>query len=413
MKNKIILVGLTLNIFLADAQNLDLPNSNYLNKKSKSIEVDVNHSNGNWKPVLKQVKNKRIVLLGELNHGSKEIFVSRNDLIKSLHEALGFNVILFESGIGELVSIDLQKEMLTSVEMTYGFFSGWRTDEFVELMNYIKSNNISISGFDVQRTGSSFKNLLETELIRLNLDTNQFSNIEERFSDEKGKLTNRKAVFDSIKVSTKELVRDYELQLSFIEKSDSQYLNNTSYFVIRTIENRIKYLEYFLNFVADKDWNKRWEARDFMMYSNIDWLLKTIYKNQKVIVIAHNFHISKHNEKEEVMGEFLKREYDSEMYSIGVFAGKGSFSNNRGVEENLKPVSNVGLDIKHIINQLKYRVSFLDIPDKRNRNSNWLFNDIIINDTFIDLSNSNYMTLAKNFDGLIFIDEVSAPEKDR
>lgn len=409
---QILLVGLILNLTIVNSQNLNIPNSNYLNKKIKRINVNENYSNGNWKPILNQVKNKRIVLLGELNHGSKEIFVSRNDLIKSLHEKLDFNVILFESGIGELISIDLNKKKLTPSEMTDGFFFGWKTNEFVELMDYIKSNDISISGFDVQRSGRSFDNTLNAELIKLHLDSKQFSNLEQRFSDEKNKLTNRKTVFASVQNSTKKLIKDYELQLSLIEKLDNKNLSNTSHFVIRTIKNRIKYLEYYLDFVGDKDWNKRWKARDYMMYSNIDWLLKTIYKNQKVIVIGHNFHISKHNEKEEVMGEFLKKEYGSEMYSLGIFAGKGSYFNNSGKEEKLIPISDNALDIKHIINQLKYKVSFLDIPRNRNKKLSWLFDKIIINDTFIDLSNSNEMVLSKNFDGLLFIDEISTPEKE-
>lgn len=54
---------------------------------------------------------------------------------------------------------------------------------------------------------------------------------------------------------------------------------------------------------------------------------------------------------------------------------------------------------------------FLDIPNKANKKMNWLFNDIIINDTFINLSNSNEMVLSKNFDGSLFIDKTSIPEK--
>ncbi|WP_422104349.1 erythromycin esterase family protein [Winogradskyella sp.] len=377
----------------------------------KSIEVDSNYINGNWKPTLKAVKNKRIVLLGELNHGSKEIFKSRNDLIKSLNQELGFNVILFESGIGELIEINLQKKTLSPTEMTYGFFGGWRTDEFVELMDYIKSNNISISGFDVQRTGGAFEKILIDEIVRLNLDSDKYGDLEKRFFNEKRKLTNRQAVYDSVQKSTHNLIEDYKILKLSIKKAERVALNDVSNFVVRTIENRIKYLQYFLNFVKDRDWSKRWKERDFMMFSNIDWLLKTIYKNQKVIVIAHNFHISKFNKKEEVMGEFLKMKYDSEMYSIGVFAGGGNFSNNRGTKEKLKPISNDGLDIKHVIKDFSGKVGFLNIPEKRNKNSTWLFEDIIINDTFIDLSGSNKMTLSRNFDGLIFIDKISPPEK--
>lgn len=410
IKKYIFVIGL-LQTLLVSAQEKNIPSSKSLYKKIKSIEVDLDYQHGNWKSILKKVKNKRIVLLGELNHGSKEIFQSRNDLIKSLHKELEFDVILFEAGIGELISINSQKKILQSNEMTYGFFSGWRTGEFVELMDYVKSNNISISGFDVQRFGSSFQKVLSDELRRLNIDKSKHQDIEERFSKEKRKLTNRKAVYDSLKNSTSLLMHDYESLKSSIKKITNKELNKTEHFVIRTIENRIKYLQYFLNFVRDKDWNKRWKERDFMMYSNIDWLLSTIYKNQKVIVVAHNFHISKFNDREEVMGEFLNKKYGSDMYSIGVFAGRGSFHNNQGLEEELKPVSKDELDIKHIINKLDYNVAFVDIPKKEKKGLEWMFNKIIINDTFIDLSNSNEMNLSKSFDGLIFIDKISPPEK--
>lgn len=413
IKKHILIIGLLFKLFVINAQKNDFPNPKYLNEKIESIEVDVNYSNGDWTPVLEKAKNKRIILLGELNHGAKEIFLSRNDLIKSLHKKLGFNVILFESGIGEMISVNSQKEILTPTEMTYGFFSGWRTKEFVELMDYVKSNNISIHGFDVQKTGGTFENILITELKKTQQNSDRFSDIEQRFSEQKRKLTHRKAVFDSLQTSTKELISDYTKLKLLLESSGNSDVNSSSYLIVKTILNRIEYLKYFLDFTKDKDWNKRWRARDFMMYSNVDWFLKNTYENQKVIVVGHNFHISKYNEKEEVMGEFLKKEYDSEMYAIGVFAGNGSFLNNRGLEEQLKPVSNEGLDIKQIINQSKYQVGFLNIPSKKDKNSDWLFNDIIINDTFINLSSSNKMILSNSFDGLIFIDTISPPEKNK
>jgi erythromycin esterase-like protein len=407
----IFIIGF-LQAFSLCAQENNLPNLKYLNKRIHSIDVDASYQNGNWKPVLKEVKGKRIVLLGESNHGSKEIFQSRNDLIKSLHRELGFDVILFESGIGELIEINSQKEQLTGAEMTYGFFSGWRTNEFIQLMDYVRENKLSISGFDVQRTGSSFHSVLMEELRRLNLDGAKYQNIEKRFSDEKRKLSSRQAVYDSVQYSTNNLIKDYEILQSVIEKSEEEVSGEVSKLVVRTIQNRIKYLQYFLAFVKDKDWNKRWKERDFMMFSNLDWLLKTIYKDKKVIVVAHNFHISRFNEKEEVMGEFLKEDYGDDMYAVGVFAGKGSFNNNSGVRENMEPVSDEGTDIKQIINRLNHRVAFLDIPDKEKKGLEWLFRKIIINDTFIDLSNSNELILSKSFDGLLFIDEISPSEKD-
>ena len=72
--------------------------------------------------LLDAVKNYKIVLLGEFNHGSKEIFLTRNELVKELHRKLDFDVILFESGIGEVGAIGIERELLSKEQMTNGFF---------------------------------------------------------------------------------------------------------------------------------------------------------------------------------------------------------------------------------------------------------------------------------------------------
>lgn len=76
------------------------------------------------------------------------------------------------------------------------------------------------------------------------------------------------------------------------------------------------------------------------------------------------------------------------------------------------PPDSAGLDIKHIISQLDGEVNFLDIPEKFSKGSDWLVQEIIINDTFIDLENSNKMVLSKTFDGLILLKRVSPATVD-
>ena len=111
------------------------------------------------------------------------------------------------------------------------------------------------------------------------------------------------------------------------------------------------------------------------------------------------------------MGEFLQKQYGSKMYSLGVFAGEGSYFGNFGTKEELSPPEADHLDIKHVIKLLNGKVNFINIPIKPEIGGQWLFNKIIINDTFIDLSGSNEMTLSKHFDGLLLIDKISPPEK--
>lgn len=380
------------------AQILSADQADFIASHFANLEADESYQNAKWDAVIEAIGSKRIVMVGEFNHGTKEVFIARNELIRELHKKHGFDLILFESGLGELEVINLKKQNLTPAQLTYGFFGPWRTKEFEALMTYVQQADIEISGFDVQRTGGIFSNYLTDKL-----GDNYFKAIEQEFVTVKKKLTNRRTVYDSILIPTVQLIKAYERIKVDLKVDD--------HFSIKTLENRIEYLNYMLQFTKDKDWNKRWEARDHAMANNLKWILSRQAPDRKVIVVAHNFHIAKYNEKENVMGEFLKADYGSEMYVIGAFAGKGVSTNNYGQTEQLSPPSEEGLDIKHIVAADQGRLTFLNLNQDLGAKGEWLHQPIIANDTFIDLSGSNQLILSKCFDGLLLFDAITPAEK--
>jgi len=384
----------------------------HINTVLANINVNEDYKNGNWDPVLEAVKDKRIILIGEANHGSKEIFVVRNDLIKKLHKELGFEVILFESGIGEVGTIELNKSSLTSKQMVNGFFWGWRTKAFTQLMQYVKENDICIGGFDVQKTGGTFSALLEEATTDNTLNIADFQNLEQKFNEQKRLLANRNTDYESVEGATQLLIKEYKHLLNQLGVTPIQD-NKTEHatLVSRTLENRISYLQYYLNFVKTRDLHKRWRDRDSLMASNVEWLVENFYQGKKIIIVAHNFHIAKYNEKEEVMGEFLNRQHGSEMYALGVLPGSGTYADNSGKEKSIGPIDSSGFDIKEVVMSLKDKVHFIDIPAENMDKHAFLFNTTILNDTFINLSGDNKITLAKHFDGLLLIDKVSPPSR--
>ncbi len=373
------------------------------------IGVDAGYQNGNWEAVLTAVQGKRIVLLGELNHGSKEIFITRNELIKKLHQDLGFEVILFESGLGEVGALDLKKDSLTGEQLTTGFFGGWRTREFRDLMEYVQENKLSVGGFDVQKTGGAFNTLLEEQARLLKLEAGSYDQLESRFNQQKNLLSDRKAVYDSLRPSTEALLRDYQILSDQINVKAGKNNTQATLIVRRTLENRIFYLHYFLSFTQTKNWHKRWQDRDSMMASNVEWLIHNLYENKKIIIVAHNYHIARFNEKEAVMGEFLLQPFGAETYALGVFAGDGSFADNAGKIKQMGPVETEAADIREVIQLLENKVHFLAIPKVQTDENAFLFGETTINDTFIDLTGTNKLRLNKHFDGLLLIDKISPP----
>lgn len=387
---------------LAFTQELSPHQLEFLKHNTSWINAGDFATAGRWNAIDDFVMNKDIVLLGEFNHETPEVFEIKNDLIKYLHEQHGFNTILFEAGIGELIVANQQKESLTPAEMTYGFFSYWRSKELQDLMQYIRQEGMEMAGFDVQRFGRSFANILTQESKTLSIDTSIYQSIEKRFGAVQDILTDRRSTYDASKDKTNQLITDYDRLLTFFREATTE----NGLFIKRTIENRIHYLKFRLQFLKDQNWNQRWIERDSMMAENINWLLDNFYKDEKVIIYAHNFHIAKYNEKEEVMGEYLAAKMDSLMYSIGFFAGSGTYRKDKV----LSSPDTSQLDIKHIIQELEKGVNFLHIPPTSAKGAEWLYQPLIVNDTFIDLSSSNTMILSKQFDGLILLDQIG-PKK--
>ncbi|REJ77952.1 MAG: hypothetical protein DWQ47_16480 [Acidobacteria bacterium] len=373
------------------------------------VEVDRDYRGGDWTPVLEKVRKKQIVLLGEFNHGSKEVFVTRNGLVKALHEKAGFDVILVESVIGEVAAIDIGREEINGPFLTLGFIGPWRTVEFRELMEFAKARNLSFAGFDVQRTGGSFGGLLSAEAKARRIDPVHFETLEDRFTAVSRELQNSKTEYETVRQKTLDLADAYEELDSMLWDRASDNKSRAYLLVRKTLANRIEYLRFRLQFLKDRDWSRRWKARDSAMADNVSWLIQNLYKDRKIIIIGHNFHIARHNGKEEVMGEFLAQKFGDRMYSLGTFAGNGSYFGNSGREARMSPPDGEKLDLKQIIGNLKGRVNFVDLGLENEANA--VFSrEMIVSDTFIDLSGSKSMVLSKHFDGLILIDKVSPPE---
>lgn len=364
-----------------------------------------------WKKVVGELKSKKIILLGEFTHGAGEIFKLRNDLIKYLHQELGIKTILFESGIGELITAEIYKKTMSPSQMLNGLFGVWRTKEFGELMDYVKEKNISIAGFDVQRSGGSFAYLLKDIAQKKNIDSAYYHDLETRYGSLNSELNNKKAVYDSLKNKTGKLIDDYNTLYNIISERKPSTGTKEISFVLVTLKNRTRFLSYMLAFTKNRDFSARWAARDSAMADNVQWLIEYIYKDEPVIVIGHNYHIARFNEKETVMGEILATKYSRDMYSIGVFAEQGSFHDNSGKEAQMLPPDTSDLDIKHIINLIDYPVSYLPVGKNKETGAGWLDKEIIVNDSFVDFSNINKMVLARCFDGLLFFKRISPPLK--
>ncbi|MCY9541589.1 erythromycin esterase family protein [Paenibacillus alvei] len=106
--------------------------------------------------------DKRIVYLGENSHGVAEFSLVKTRMIQYLHQTLGYNIVAFESGLGDAALAQGEmKKSAAQQTMKRSIFGVWWTEETKPLFEYMKATHASesplrLAGFDIQMQSSLF-----------------------------------------------------------------------------------------------------------------------------------------------------------------------------------------------------------------------------------------------------------------
>lgn len=330
-----IIIGILLNSLIGFSQ------------ENRFVEIDSNlELRERWNFLRGVLKDKKIVALGENLHGVKEYNSTKLELIKYLHEELGFNVLAIESDVARNYFGNLNKmEIADTILLKELFTPPWHTEEYLEMVKYLKTKpELNIIGFDVE-TKISVEKIAE----RLNVE------------------------IDSTDTKTESFQENYHNWLEV----------NGRYRVKRG-------------------------QRDSTMAEVIDWIINDLYKDEKVIISAHNNHISNQEIKGAFMGEILKKKYRDKYYSIGFFHSLGNPKHviRTQIYENDKSQLPKNCIQYKFLESGKEKV-FIDIINQERKN-NWLFEEL---DNILLIDKYKFkVNLAESFDGLIWIKEVTHPK---
>jgi len=118
------------------------------------------------------IGNAQVVLLGEPTHGDGDIFKLKTEMVKFLHQEMGFSVLAFESG---LVDLALANEAIAAGEnitqaLEKSIFNIWTgSTQFRPLMQYVEEQkgSLQVAGFDSQLTGIYSTDLFVDEIQKL------------------------------------------------------------------------------------------------------------------------------------------------------------------------------------------------------------------------------------------------------
>jgi len=311
-------------IFKLSVEQID-----WLKKNVNTFQTSEPAQNNEDLKFLKEIIGEaKIVSLGEGTHGTSEFFKMKHRITKYLAEEMGFTVFAIEANMPEAKKVN--EYILTgkgdSKEVLEGlYFWTWNTQEVLDMIEWMREYNssqkgrIEFWGFDMQFPNVAVENTLN--FLR-KYDPVYF---------EKAKETYQKVISynkDLRKMKSPQgniLIEPYlncakEVYHHLIENSDkynktskidsTEWIIQNSRIVVQSIENRMK----------------NHQTRDESMALNVEWILNHMPKNTRIVLWAHNGHVSKKKSIWQPMGVPLSEVYGEEMIVIGFGFHQGSYT---------------------------------------------------------------------------------------
>ncbi|KIV53164.1 erythromycin esterase, partial [Aneurinibacillus migulanus] len=265
---RIIAVGLGTSLLFASTNiSAATTQSTWLKQNAKEIKSLTSEDYSDLAFLKPLLKDKTVVSLGENFHRVAEYSSVKTRLIKYLHEELGFDVIAFESGLGDSAAIYENADSLTAKQMMGGsIFPIWHSKETLELFDYIKQQRktnkpLYLAGYDMQFTSGYLTQFIAAWISKLDKEYGkQYFDFEMQGMTELYAVMNKYGAFSDkspqYKAELRKVIDKYEPKyknlIQFIKDNRTQlaaaYPDNPHMvdIAIKSLGDRIKFMEMCL-----------------------------------------------------------------------------------------------------------------------------------------------------------------------
>ncbi|MEQ1675418.1 MAG: erythromycin esterase family protein [Chitinophagaceae bacterium] len=308
----------------------------WLTANSSTIKyVDPGNEFADLQPLKTILKEVQVVGLGESSHGTSEFFRMKHRLLEFLVIEMGYRSFYIEASMSRCRYVNeyvlYGKGDLDTATVMQGFIT-WRVEEFRNMLQWMRQYNSSVTeerkvkfvGYDLQVNDQAWKELsafykiikpsFSTQLDSMEKQSQQASNLSNNFADslqQKGRQLYR-ALNKECSALLQELV---------MNAGQYQLLTNEALYH-RNWQNLRLIIQETETFMETFNSNRR----DYYMAENILELLQNEPAGTKVVVWAHNAHISKVNTPVyHTMGHWLDSVLKKKYYALGFEFYSGNF----------------------------------------------------------------------------------------
>jgi erythromycin esterase len=297
-------------------------------------------------PLGQAIEGTKLVGLGEATHGTHEFFALKSRVFKYLVAEKNFSVLALEANLSEAEAIDRyikgSSENPEALLNNTGFWI-WRTQEMVELLNWMRSynrthnNELSFSGFDVQSAGLAASEVVNYLCGRL--APGQLSQVQKIYEKVIGLdrlVQGDKVNVEAVETTARQLVTQNMTVLKIFEHNKRTWMtqNASDYLKYR---QRAELVAQSVKLRALPP-GQAYAQREQAMAQQIGWLQER-FVNQKMVLWGHNTHVIFNDEKGvRSMGGWLRQAFNPNYYAMGFAFGDGKIRAHRVSQDGRKMI---------------------------------------------------------------------------
>jgi erythromycin esterase len=293
--------------------------------------VEAGNGFEDMQPLKNLVGDARIVALGEATHGTREFFQFKHRMFEFLATKMGFTVFGIEANWPESLAVDDYVVNGTGdpeKALAGMYFWTWNTEEVLEMIRWMRRYNenpdhpkkLHFYGFDMQYPAIAAERAL-IYIRRVDPDA---------ASEAAGVLAPFRRRDAPISYVRRGL--DYRKSITAgITQLLDRFRKKRRLYVARSSQAEWEDAEHYTHIVAQFEEMHRVSSvrggRDQFMAENARWLLQQAGDNARMMIWAHNGHVtfSSENYSYKPMGAYLRQALGRDYLAIGFSFDRGSF----------------------------------------------------------------------------------------
>lgn len=389
--------------------------SDYIKNNTHPITL----SQSNFEKIGQAIGEARIVQLGELTHGDGTSFQFKVEIIKYLHQKKEFSVLVWESGLADCLPLNkaLTSQIPIHQAASNSVFTHWSmSKEAIEIFKYArktasKTNPLLMAGYDIQP--SSPQGFQHINVIAHSIKNATPKALHPPFLNQVDNQSNMddQATLALAPKLHQFLVKNQKTLTEALGRTQYQEYNQLLYSAIQYNQMMKSYTRYQSSQTAE-EFAIGYNIRERANANNFNWLADSKYKDRKIIIWAHNSHISnfgssgtynsesKDTTQLDSTGRLLKNKFKNNIYTIGFVAHSGSWSwlGQPEIPFTLGPKNS----LESQINSLKHNFAFTDLSKAEQTPTDPINSPI---PGYLNRQNGQISNLIwpNVFDGIIFI----------